>query len=134
MTDLCCGCSTPSCRHHSSLFTKPRVNFISILHSDSLVLTAALRCRLVLALLFYKKETRYPLGSHDGYPAAGLTTFPRKSGLSVVTSQRSRRKGRLKRACGADVAFSERGWERRPEATPASVPRSLTSTVALCDT
>ena len=75
-----------------------------------------------------------PLASHNGHPAAGLTTFPRKSGLSVVTSQRSRRKGRLKRACGADVTFRDRGWERRLEAAAASVPRSLTSTVALCDT
>ena len=119
---------TPHCSQN------PGSTLLASLHSDSLVLTAALRCRLVLALLFYKKGTRHPLASLDGHPAAGLTTFPRKSGLSVVTSQRSRRKGRLKRACGADVAFSERGWERRPEATPASVPRSLTSTVALCDT
>lgn len=82
----------------------------------------------------FRKGIRHPLASRNGHPAAGLTTFPRKRRLWVVTSQRSTRKGRLKWACGADVVFRDWGWERRPEAAAASVPRSLMSTAALWDT
>lgn len=99
-----------------------------------MVLRAILRCRLALAFLFFREGTGHSLASYHRHPAAGLTTFPRKSRLWVVTSQNSTRKGRLKWACGTDVAFRDWGWERRPEAAPASVPRSLTSTAALCDT
>lgn len=80
-------------------------------------------------------ETRQtPLGLPPCHPATGLTTFPKKSKLWVATSQRSTRKGLLKCAWGADVTFRDCGWETRAEAAPASVPRSLMSSVALCGT
>lgn len=136
MTDHCSVCSPPpplvSIAPHCS--QNPGPTLLASLHTDSMVLRATLRCRLVLAFLFFREGTGHPLASYHHHPAAGLTTFPRKSRLWVVTSQNSTRKGRLKWACGADVAFRDWGWERRPEATPASVPRSLTSTAALCDT
>lgn len=75
----------------------------------------------------------WPPPPHN-YPAAGLTTFPKKSRLWVVTSQSRSRKGLLKWACGADVMFRDGGWESRPEAAAASVPFSFMSTTALCDT
>lgn len=81
-----------------------------------------------------ERQEQTPLGLPPCHPATGLTTFPKKSKLWVVTSQRSTRKGLLKCAWGADVMFRDRGWETRAEAAPASVPRSLMSTVALCGT
>lgn len=74
-----------------------------------------------------------PASLHS-HPAAGLTTFPRKSRLWVVTSQRRTRKGLLKWAWRAVVVFRGRGWDRRPDAAPALVPRSFMSSAALCDT
>lgn len=76
----------------SSVFATPKANFISTfahpgagLHSCS--------AGVLPSCLVGRENPRTP---HPSHPAAGFTTFPRKSRLWVVTSQSSSRKGLLK--------------------------------------
>lgn len=118
-SEHCSQCSQHPRQLYSGLCTRKNIPPISLWVAE-----ACLRvCRGDRTLLPPRRQ-----------PAAGLATFPRRSKLWVVTSQTSTRKGLLKRAWGAHVTFRGRGWERRPEAAPALVPRSLMLMAALCDT
>lgn len=67
---------------------RPRPTLLAPLHTQELVCTPA-----VQGVLVGRENPRAP---HPSHPAAGFTTFPRRSRLWVVTSRSSSRKGLLK--------------------------------------
>lgn len=76
----------------SSVFATLKANFISTFAHPGAGLHS---CSAGGAAFLFGGERESP-DPHPSHPAAGFTTFPRKSRLWVVTSQSSSRKGLLK--------------------------------------